>query len=84
MRRQKGESKEAQEARSAGKILDRRELHKQGRNTYTQIGEKSTHTNTLHAGGLRGPFESSADGHLCVTNPGSRESTTKQKQEGNH
>ena len=46
MRRQNGESKEAQEARSAGKILDRRELHKQGRNTYTQIGEKSTHTNT--------------------------------------
>ena len=41
MRRQNGESKEAQEARSAGKILDRRELHKQGRNTYTQIGVES-------------------------------------------
>ena len=50
---------------------------------HTNRGEKHTHKH-IHAGGLRGPFESSADGHLCVTNPGSRESTTKQKQEGNH
>ena len=46
MSRQKGESKEAQEARSAGRILDRRELHKQGRNAYTQVGEKCTRTHT--------------------------------------
>ena len=55
---------------------------------HTNRGEMHTHTNThthkhTHIGGLRGPFESSADGHLYVINPGSRESTTRQEQEGN-